>query len=77
MQSLSKTQTNQSHSSLAHSFANLMFQGKTNAALDLLTNNGKVGVLHIDHVLESGSDAGMPVKDVLKAKHPSGQRPPP
>ena len=72
-QRLSKTRTSQSDSNLARTFANLMFQGKTHAALDLLTNNGKGGVLHTDHVLESGSDAGLAVKNVLKAKHPAGQ----
>ena len=50
-----------------------MFNGKTHAALELLTNNGKGGVLHIDHVLESGADAGLSDKEVLKAKHPVGQ----
>ena len=50
-----------------------MFQGKICAALDLLTNNRKGGVLHIHHMLESGSDAGMSVKDVRKAKHPISQ----
>ena len=50
-----------------------MFNGKTHTALDLLSNNGKGGVLHIDHVSESGADAGLSVKDVLKAKHPVGQ----
>ena len=72
-QRLPKTRPSQSESNLARSFANLMFNGKTHAALDLLSNNGKGGVLHIDHVLESGADAGLSVKDVLKAKHPVGQ----
>ena len=48
---------------LARSFANLMFQGKTHAALHLLTDKGKGGVLHIHDT----------VKDVLKSKHPPGQ----
>ena len=72
-QRLPKTRPSQSESNLARSFANLMFNGKTHAALDLLSNNGKGGMLHIDHVLESGADAGLSVKDVLKAKHPVGQ----
>ena len=72
-QRLPKTRPSQSESNLARSFANLMFNGKTHAALDLLSNNGKGGVLHIDHVLESGADAGLSIKDVLKAKHPVGQ----
>ena len=72
-QRLSKTQKSHSESDLACTFANLKFQGKTHATLDLLTNDGKGGVLHIDHVPESGSDAGLSVKDVLKAKHLAGQ----
>jgi len=70
---LPKIHTSRSEENLARTFANLMFNGKTHAALELLTNNGKGGVLHIDHVLESGADAGLTIKDVLKAKHPVGQ----
>ena len=70
---LPKIRSNQSDSNLARRFANLMFCGKTHAALDLHANNGKSGVLHIDHVLESGVNAGQSVKDVLKTKHPKGQ----
>ncbi len=55
-----------SKSNLARSFANLMFKGKTHAALDLLYSNGKGGTLHINYVL----DAGLIMKDVLRAKHP-------
>ena len=40
-QRLPKIRTSHSESDLARTFANLMFQGKTHAALDLLTNNGK------------------------------------
>ena len=70
---LPKKWPSQSESNLARNFANLMFSGKTRAALDLLSTNGKSGVLHIDHVLETGADAGLSVKDVLKAKHPVSQ----
>ena len=54
---------------LAHSFANLMFQGKTKAAIRLLTEETKGGVLRLgDHV-----DAHKTVRDVLRDKHPSSQ----
>ncbi len=38
----------ENESRLARTFANLMFRGKTHAALDLLANSGKGGVLHLD-----------------------------
>ena len=50
-----------------------MFNGKTHAALDLLSNNGKGDLLHLDHIIESGADAGLSVKDILMTKHPLGQ----
>ena len=56
---------------LAQSFANLMFKGKTHAALDLLANNGKGGVLYLDNPANSPS-----MRDVLQSKHPPGQQMP-
>ena len=64
----------ESDSNLARRFADQMFNGKTHASLDLLSSNGKGGLLRLDHVLESGADAGLSVKDILKTKHPVGQR---
>ena len=47
----------ESDSHLARTFANLMFKGKIHAGLDLLSNNGRGGVLHIDdQVKTDGSD---------------------
>ncbi len=63
----------ESDSNLARRFANLMLNGKTHASLDLLSNNGKGGLLRLDHVLESSADAGLSVKYILKSKHPEGQ----
>ena len=46
-----------------------MFQGKTKAAIHLLTEETKGGVLRLcDHV-----DTHKTVRDVLKDKHPSSQ----
>ena len=68
-QRLPKSQPQDSHKCLAHSFANLMFEGKTKAAIRLLTEEAKGRVLHLsDHV-----DTNRAVKDVLIDKHPSGQ----
>ena len=49
-----------------------MFQGKTNAALRLLTDQGRGGVLHLDDRLDT-SNGQRRVKDVLLDKHLSGQ----
>ena len=55
---------------LARSFSNLMFEGKTNAALQLLTNRSKGGVLHLDSTIPSNSGGSTTVVEALKSKHP-------
>ena len=55
---------------LPRTFANLMFKGKTHAALDLLANSGKGGVLRLDQPANSDS---MTVREILVSKHPTGQ----
>ena len=57
---------------LARSFANLMFQGKTNAAIRLLTQQGKGGALRLDDCVDP-NNAQRTVKDILIDKHPPGQ----
>ena len=47
---------------------NLMFQGKTQAALRLLSNKSKGGLLHLNDVI-GNSTIPTTVKDVLKSKH--------
>lgn len=50
---------------VARSFAKLMFQGKTQAALQLLSDRDKGGILHLhDSVGDNTS-----IKDVLKSTH--------
>ena len=66
---LPKAHPRRSEKQLSRSFANLMFQGKTQAALQLLSNKGKGGVLHLSDVVENSS-ISTTVKDVLKSKHP-------
>ena len=56
-------------SKLAHSFANLMFQGNTKAAICLLTENGRGEVLRLDELTSDGKT----VLEVLKSKHPPPQ----
>ncbi len=58
---------------LACTFAKLMFQGKTHAALQLLTDKGKGGVLRLYDSVNNGGPEPLTVKDVLKSKHPPSQ----
>ena len=45
---LPRTHNIRSEPNLARNFANLMFKGKTHAALELLTNRGRGGALRLD-----------------------------
>ena len=58
---------------LTRTFSNLMFVGKTKAALQLLTDHGKSGVLHADDSIPSSDGESLSVLGVLESKHPSGQ----
>ena len=55
------------------SFANLMFVGKTKAALDLLSQAQKGGVLHLNDPSDPNNPDSPTVGDILKSKHPQGQ----
>ena len=52
------------HSS--HTFAKLIFEGRTKAALEHLASQHNGGVLTLDDMTDSGHS----VQDVLKSKHP-------
>lgn len=69
-QRLPKAFTKQKEQNLARSFANLMFKGKTHAALDLLTNGG---LLHIEQPVNASLPNSELVGDILRSKHPVGQ----
>ena len=58
---------------LVHNFTKLMFQGKTSAALDLLTRRGKGGVLHATKVMNDRDSHPQTVLDILQSKHPHAQ----
>ena len=58
---------------LARSFSNLMFEGKTKSALQLLSDHAKGGVLHVDDTVPSSDGGSHTVLDELKGKHPSCQ----
>ena len=50
-----------------------MFQGKINAALKLLSAQGKGGILRTDDVVDIGYYVQKSVLDILKSKHPHAQ----
>ena len=73
---LPKSSPAKSNYSLARSFSNLMIQGKTKSALQLLSDKGKGGVLHIKglvHSTNNANDHPQTVLDILKAKHSQAQ----
>ena len=62
---------NQHQGNLARAFAKLMFQGNIRAATELLSQQGKGGVLGVNDVVDKHS--GKTVLDVLRSKHPPAQ----
>ena len=60
-------------SNLARSFANLMFKGKCKAALDLLSNEEKGGILNLKDPTDPNDPTSQTVKESLLNKHPQGQ----
>ena len=62
-----------SNAKLARAFSNLMFQGKTNAALQLLSQRGIGGVLHIHDPVNRSDPDSLSIFDTLKSKHPQAQ----
>ena len=58
---------------LSRSFASFMFAGKTKAALDLLSQAQKGGVLHLDDPSDPNNSDSPTVRDTLNNKHPQGQ----
>ena len=71
-QCIPKSSPSMNNEHLARSFANLMFQGKTKAALRLLSEQSKGGVLHLDDSVEIGKGRRK-VRNILIDKHPPGQ----
>ena len=54
-------------------FSNLMFKGKTSAALQLLSQRGKGGILHANDPIIRSDPGSETVLDVLRSKHPHAQ----
>ena len=61
-----------SEAQLVRNFSKLMFEGKTKAALRLISGYQRDGVLNLDEIADSASP-GHCVRDVLQAKHPPAQ----
>ena len=59
---------------LAQTFSNLMFKGKCKAALDLLSDSGKGGVLHLDAHINPDDPSSLSVREALLQKHPPAQQ---
>ena len=55
---------------LARNFANLMFMGKTQAALNLLATSRGGGVLHLDQPENPADPDSRSVRETLVSKHP-------
>ena len=72
-QRLPKQRSAKANTSLARSFANLMFRGKCKAALDLLTREEKGGILQLDEPAGPGKTNSPTVREILTSKHPPGQ----
>ena len=59
---------------LSRSFAKFMFEGKTHAALQLLADKGKGGVLHLNSLVSTMELEPHTVMDILTNKHPQLSR---
>ena len=62
---------------LSCSFANLMFLGKTQEALDLLSQETRGELLHLSDLVNPSDPSSQTVKEALKEKHPTAHTAPP
>ena len=72
-QRLPKQWNEKANSTLARTFANLMFAGKCKAALDLLSNSHKGGLLHLQDHVDTDDPSSPTVRELLDTKHPPAQ----
>ena len=52
----------------------LMFKGNTSAALQLLSQSGKDGVMHANDVINANDSCSQTILEVLKSKHPQAEQ---
>ena len=64
---------NRDQGTLARTFSKLMFEGKINAALQLLSKGGKSGILGPDDMIDLGDKGPTSVRDVFRSKHLAAQ----
>ncbi len=69
---ITRATSNKAKENISRSFSNLMFVGKTGAAIRLLSNQSNAGVLRPEDRIGDQS-----VRDILREKHPSPQMPSP
>ena len=69
---LPQPKQNETSKRLTRSFAQLMFHGKTKAALRLLTDKNTGYPLWLDELIVSGNSLPKTVRDILSDKHPEG-----
>ena len=55
----------------AHSISKLMFKGKVNAAIQVLAQHGKGGVLHVEDNIDLGDQGVKSLLDISSSKHPN------
>ena len=65
--------TTANQESTARAFAKLMFQGKTKAALRLITEKNVGNLMHLDSDTIGADGTTCTVRDALLSKHPTGQ----
>ena len=65
-----KTYMTKNSEQFPHSFAKLMFQGKTKAVLRLLSSRESGKPLHLDELIDRGDLELMKVRGILVDKHP-------
>ena len=57
---------------LAQPFSKLMLEGKTTAALRLLTDQNNGGLLKLNNIIPSSNQESLTVHEILESKHPQG-----
>ena len=67
---LPRNRSARANTSIAHSFAKLIFMGKCKAALDLISNMEKRGILNLNDPADCDSPTPPIVRKVLISKHP-------
>ena len=73
-QRLPKSRPARADSNIARTFSNLMFKGKCKAALDLLSESDKGGILHLDARVNPDDLSSPTVREALLQKHPPSQK---